>query len=186
MDLFRKRVLQNSNSSSGCSACDHWCIDNVRWGSESECDGTNVYYFIILTIVIVGIIVGLLLWIIIVYIKRKKFNKELEELQKRALGNLVKHGKVRKRRGIILGIPIPKNIPIKCAEMRASVELDKLKWFNKNLFQELKDQNPSFEILFEKNLPEYKYIRKHKSSISSQSSGSRTQRWIRVSVWKNG
>mmetsp|Transcript_5679 Transcript_5679/g.4893 ORF Transcript_5679/g.4893 Transcript_5679/m.4893 type:complete len:158 (+) Transcript_5679:315-788(+) len=52
------------------------------------------------------------------------------------------------------------------AEVKASIELDKLTFYNRDLYQELQDQKPNFELLFEKNIP----FSKENYSMSSVSS----------------
>lgn len=46
---------------------------------------------------------------------------------------------------------------MRTAEVRDSVELDKLNLINRDLYKEVMKQNPSFELLFEKNLPSSAY-----------------------------
>jgi hypothetical protein len=44
-------------------------------------------------------------------------------------------------------------IPMRMAEVRGSMELDKINLLNRDLYKEVINQNPAFELLFEKNLP---------------------------------
>lgn len=113
------------------------------------------------------------------YIRRKRFNKELEALRRNNLFQLDKPKKMRRRRAICIGRPISKMIPMKYGIVKASVELDKLELLSKNMFQELKNTNPTFDLLFEKNLPNFRYpsyVRKIKMALTSNSRGNRTQR----------
>ncbi|CAI2369242.1 unnamed protein product [Moneuplotes crassus] len=139
------RALESGNQ---CTSCEHCCINGAHCGSSSECDGTLAMYIVIFVILLICVTVFIV--ITIVYIKyKKKTKKELERIRRRT--NHKGH-KVRKRRGIILGRPVSKNIPLKMAELKASIELEKAELLYKDKYQELLDQKPSFELLFERNI----------------------------------
>ena len=96
---------------------------------------------------------------------------------KREAGKYVK--KHKKRRGISIGFPLSKNAPMKMADVKASVELEKLQLYNKDLYTDLKNQDNPFELLFEKNIPEpsqHFTSRSSFSSIQMSKRGSKTQR----------
>lgn len=101
----------------------------------------------------------------------KKKNQRPSERRK----SKEKGKKPRKRRGIILGRPVAKNIPLKSATVKASVELDKLSLFYKNEYQQLVDQNPSFEIMFEKNIPKSAMKGLNIDELSSHSKSLQTE-----------
>jgi hypothetical protein len=68
---------------------------------------------------------------------------------------------------------------MKMADVKASVELEKLQLYNKDLYTDLKNQDNPFELLFEKNIPEpsqYFTSRSSLSSIQMSKRGSKTQR----------
>jgi hypothetical protein len=57
---------------------------------------------------------------------------------------------------------------MKTAEVKQSMELDKLSLINRDMYKEVLDQNNTFELLFEKNLPPTA-----RELIETQSSGSK-------------
>lgn len=72
-------------------------------------------------------------------------------------------------------------IPMKMAELKASVDLDKLDVFNKDLFRELQDKKPTYRLLFEKNIPKLPKCPIGNITESSNSRGSKTHRSHSVS-----
>jgi len=71
---------------------------------------------------------AILTWVVYVYFKRKRIREALLKSQMMDYyGNQKGH---KRKRGICIGVPIPKMIPMKQAEIRASVELETSDLFN--------------------------------------------------------
>lgn len=161
--MLAKDYVRFLASEAGWSSWEHWCVDSQRCGTSTECNGSNTLYIVIIVLLIVGVLGCWLIWIIIIYWRRyiytfncyrKRFRKQLEQIKKEAMQHVTKK---RRRRGISIGFLVPKIIPMRTAEVRDSVELDKLNLINRDLYKEVMKQNPSFELLFEKNLPSSAY-----------------------------
>lgn len=60
--------------------------------------------------------------------------------------------KSRQHRGISVGIPIPKDIPVGIAKMKASIDLDKRDSMRQSIMEAIKNFKPDYPLLFDKNL----------------------------------
>lgn len=118
----------------------------------------------ILVFVIVVILAGLAIWITIIIIKRRRLNNKLEMIKKQGIEyRKAQKNKPRQHRGVCVGFAVSKMIPIKIAELRTSVELENVDYFERDLFQELKDTKPSYTLFFEKNIKGFNQFSQIKS-----------------------
>eukprot|EP00347_Sterkiella_histriomuscorum_P013877 403363026 len=146
---FLQAPIDNSNGGGNntkgnqCSNCPNGCCyQDTRCGSSDECSKNSMTFVIVLVSIIVLLVIILVTWCY--FIHRRNVNQKNRILQK-MMECEIRHQTAIRKHGIVFGVVIPKNIPMKEAAVRSSYDLEHLKSQGINFF----DKGSSKKIYME-------------------------------------
>ena len=97
--------------------CQYCRLENGSCGSEDECSSANSAFVVALIIIVVVLVLVLSLWCFLV--QRKNLRRRLRVI-KRLQKYAAKREQENAKKGITIGVAVPKHIPFKVAPIRSS------------------------------------------------------------------